>query len=757
MKTVDEIVSAMSLDEKIALIAGKNFWQMEGVPSAGLKPVMLTDGPHGLRKQAAAADHLGLNESVPSTCFPPACLMASSWDAEVTGNVGKAMGEECVAEEVSIILGPGVNIKRSPLCGRNFEYYSEDPYLAGKLAAGLIRGVESKGIGTSLKHFAANNQERFRLAGNSVVDERALREIYLKPFEIAVREGKPSTVMCSYNRINNVYSAVNRWLLTDVLREEWGFDGFVMTDWGAMSDRVEAVKAGLDLEMPGPAKENAAKVRAAIENGSLSMDDLDTCVRRLVSFILKAEKVEKKAYSIDAHHKIARDAAASSFVLLENDGTLPLKKDGSYALIGSLAEHIRYQGAGSSKINPNRLDTIRDFFPHCSYAEGYDPVTGETSDIMIADAVAACSGKTAAIVVIGLSDSYESEGFDRTSMDLPQGHVKLVGALLDKGIPVIAVLLSGAPVTLPFRHRVNAMLLCYLGGEALGSALESVLTGRMNPSGKLPETFPVRLEDNPSYGNFASDDRNVLYKESIFVGYRWYDYKNLPVAYEFGYGLSYTDFEYSRLSISSDAVSFTVKNTGECAGDEVVQLYTGLPSSRIVRPVRELRGFEKIHLEAGEEKQVVLPLNRDCFTYYDVVTKSFEVEEGEYEISIGASSRDLRLKGLLHVDGTREPHVRGNIADFASLFDGSLPLIEETGCIDMNTTVADALKTPGGKEVLGPVARMMDETYSGDDTVSRMMKAMVYEMPIRGLWMSQVENFSVDDTLKRINDINSRK
>ena len=756
MKSADEIVKNMTTDEKIALIAGKNFWHMEGVPSAGLMPIMLTDGPHGLRKQAAASDHLGLNESVPSTCFPPACLMASSWDDNVTRSVGEAMGEECVAEEVSIILGPGVNIKRSPLCGRNFEYYSEDPYLAGKLSAGLIRGIESKGIGTSLKHFAANNQERFRLAGNSVVDERALREIYLRPFEIAVKEGKPSTVMCSYNRINNVYSAVNKWLLTDVLRDEWGFDGFVMTDWGAMSDRVEAIMAGLDLEMPGPAEENAAKVKAALEDGSLTMDDLDTCVRRLVSFILKAGKVGKKAYSADAHHQIARDAAASSFVLLENDGILPLKKEGDYALVGSLAEHIRYQGAGSSKINANRLDTIRDFFPHCSYAEGYDPVTGETSDRMIEDSVAVCRGKTAAIVVIGLPDSYESEGFDRTSMDLPQGHLKLVNALLDAGIPVIAVLLCGSPVTLPFRNRINAMLLCYLGGQALGSAVHDVLTGEINPSGKLPETFPLRLEDNPSYGNFASDDRNVLYKESIFVGYRWYDYKNLPVAYEFGYGLSYTDFEYSCLSISADAVSFIVKNTGCCAGDETVQLYIGLPSSRIVRPVRELRRFEKIHLKAGEEKEVVLPLSRDCFTYYDVVTKSFEVEEGEYEIAIGSSSRDLRLKGLLHVDGIQEPHMRGNIDDFPSLFDGRLPLIEETGWVDMNTTVADALKTPGGKEVLTPVARAMDEMYGGEDDVSRMMKAMVYEMPIRSLWMSQIESFSVDDVVKRINEINGR-
>ncbi len=754
MKTVDEIVKNMTLDEKIALISGMDAWHMEGVPSAGLKPVMVTDGPHGLRKQTGGSDNLGQSPSVPATCFPPACLMASSWDPCVTETVGQAMGEECIAEDVAVILGPGVNIKRSPLCGRNFEYYSEDPFLAGKMAAGLIKGVESKGIGTSLKHFAANSQESFRLAGNSVVDMRALREIYLRQFEIAVREGRPSTLMCSYNRVNNVYSAVNKWLLTDVLRNEWGFDGFVMTDWGAMSDKPASVKAGLDLEMPGPAEENAAEVRNALESGNLSLEDIDKCVKRLVRFLLKAQETEKKPYSVSAHHEIARNAASSSFVLLENDGILPLEKGGKYALIGAMAEHIRYQGSGSSRINPTMLDDIRSFFPGCDYAMGYDPVTGETSDELLSESIRCAEGKDAAIVVVGLPDSYEAEGFDRLSMDLPAGHVRLVNSLLEKGVKVIVLILAGAPVLLPFRKDVSAMMMCYLGGQALGGAVHDVLTGKINPSGKLPETFPLRLEDNPSWGNFAGEDRNSLYRESIFVGYRWYDWKKLPVAYEFGYGKSYTTFEYSGLSVSVNGAEFTIRNTGTKDGSEIAQLYISLPDSRIPRAVRELKGFVKTVLKAGEEKKVFIPLSRDSFTYFNVKTDCFDVEDGDYVISIGASSRDIRLEGTVHIDGNKEPYARGDINDFESLFEGKLPLIEDGGQVDKNTTLADALKTEGGRQVLGYAAGIIEKSYSGDDNLSLRFRQLSYELPLRGLWMSPVPPFSVKETVEKINKVN---
>ena len=746
MKSVDEMVEQMSLDEKLALIAGKDAWHISGVPSAGLSPVMITDGPHGLRKQMEGSDNLGQQESVPATCYPPACLMASSWDEEVPYMVGQALGEECIAEDVAVVLGPGVNTKRSPLCGRCFEYYSEDPYLSGKMGASFIRGVERTGIGTSLKHFAANSQERMRMSGNSVVDERALREIYLKEFEIAVKEGHPSTVMCSYNRVDGIYSSVNRWLLTDVLRDEWGFDGLVMSDWGAMSERVDAIRAGLDLEMPGPAEENAEKVRAAIEDGTLSMADLDMCVKRIVSLLLKASGVVKRPYDKDAHHDVARRAASSSFVLLENNGRLPLEKDGRYALIGSLADRIRYQGAGSSRINPTRLDTIRDALSMFDYAEGYDPVTGETSDQLIAEAIETGRDKDASIVVVGLPDSYEAEGFDRRDMDLPNGQLRLVDALLDAGCHVVVLVLAGAPVILPFSRRVDALLMCYLGGQALGSAVSDILTGRVNPSGKLAETFPLRLEDTPSYGNFSTDE--------LFVGYRYYDRKAMPVAYEFGYGRSYTTFAYSDLEVHADHVAFTLENTGSFDGSEIAQLYVGLPDSRIPRALRELRGFRKVFLRAGEKRRVSIPLTRDSFTYYDVVDKAFLVEEGEYEIGIGASSRDIRMKGGLHVNGTTTPHVRGDIDDFESLFDGPLPLVRKTGKVDMDTMLKDALKTPGGRTVLGPVADAIDRDFPSDSEHDRAFRQMCYELPIRGLWMAVPGGVKVEESVGRINEIN---
>ncbi len=747
---VQEIVSRMSLDEKLRLIAGKDYWHMEGVESAGLPPVMLTDGPHGLRKQAEAADHLGINKSVPSTCFPPACLMASSWDESVAESVGEAIAEECIGEGVSIVLGPGVNIKRSPLCGRNFEYYSEDPLLAGKMGAAFIRGAEKLGIGTSLKHFAANNQEKARMISNSVVDERALREIYLRPFEIAVKEAEPATVMCSYNMINGVYSAENRWLLTDVLRKEWGFGGFVMTDWGAMTDRVKAVKAGLDLEMPGPAPHNAEEVRKAIENGTLAMEELDECVSRLVSFILRAVKVQQRPYSIPLHHETARKAAASSLVLLENHSALPLSADGKYAVIGSLAEHIRYQGAGSSKINPHKVDNILSALDEAGvsyeYAPGYSSATGESSSELIEEALKAAEGKDAVILVLGLPDSYESEGFDRTHMNLPEGELEAASALIASGAKVIALVMAGAPVLLPFRKEVSALLFCYLGGEAAGSAVADVLTGRVNPSGKLAETFPVSENDIPCRECFATSERNVEYRESIFVGYRYYDWAGKEVAYPFGYGLSYTTFSLSGLAVSADSVHHTaevsvrVRNTGKRSGSEVVQIYTGMTSSRIMRPLRELAAFRKIHLDAGEEQVITFSLGERCFSYYDTETGKFEVESGEYMIYAGVSSRDLLSGVPVVMEGTDSPSgavtERGVFPDFEKLFSGPLPLIRDDGSINANTPLSQALESERGRRVLGPLVSALEQALEaqGDDS-ARMMLSMLYDMPLRAVWM----------------------
>ena len=752
MKDVESIVKGMSRQEKIALVSGSDAWHIAGIPSAGIKPSLVSDGPHGLRIQTEEVDN---RSAIRSTCFPPACLMACSWDEETVEKTGRSLGQECVEENVAILLGPGANIKRSPLCGRNFEYYSEDPYLSGKLAAAMIRGIESTGTGACLKHYAGNSQERFRLSGNSVIDMRALREIYLKQFEIAVAEGRPASVMASYNRVNGVYSAENSWLINEVLRKEWGFDGIVMTDWGAMNDKVASLKAGVDLEMPGPARINAQKVSRALENGNLTMDELDECVTRIVSFLVRHEEAGRGKSGHKDSHEAAVQAAAGSFVLLENDGILPLKQGRSYALIGAMAEKIRYQGAGSSLVSPIALDDIRSAFSTLDYAPGYDADSGDTSADLIEEAVRCADAKDAALVVLGLPDSYEAEGFDRRRLDLPSGQIELVNALIERSIPVIVILLAGSPVLLPFRKRVNAMLMCYLGGEALGSALRLVLEGQVSPSGKLAETFPLSLEDTPCHDTFASDSLDVLYKESIFTGYRYYDRMRLPVAYEFGYGLSYTSFSYSDLKVTSDSVSFTLSNIGAVGGSEICQLYIGLPQSRIPRPVRELRGFRKVFLESGGKKTVTIPLSRDSFTYFDVRKDCFDVEEGDYEICIAASSRDIRLRRMLHVDGNREPFARF-IIPFESLFSGTVPVIRKSGRTDVNTTLARALETEGGREVLSPYAKAVDESYAGDDEMSANMRQLNYELPIRGLWMSPVPLPDPDDAVRRINEINDR-
>ena len=763
------IVEKMRLDEKLKLLAGKDFWHMEAVTGISPDPAMLTDGPHGLRKQAVSSDHVGLNDSVPATCFPPACLMASSWNEELIEEVGHAIGEECIQENVAVILGPGTNIKRSPLCGRNFEYYSEDPLLAGKAAASFIRGVEKTGIGTSLKHFAANNQEKFRMAGNSIADERTLREIYLRPFEIAVKEGHPSTVMCSYNMINGVYSAENKWLLTDVLRNEWGFDGFVMTDWGAMTDRVKAILAGLDLEMPGPAPASEEKLRSALENGDLSVEDIDRCVIRLVSFLLDHCGMETPPYNQEGHHDLARKAAADSFVLLENSGVLPLNKTKRYALIGSFSEYPRYQGSGSSKINPNRLDTLLEALSEADiqleYAPGYDHATGDTDDDMIAEALSVSEGKDAAIVVAGLPDSYESEGFDRTHMDLPAGNIRLIESLLAKGVHVIVIVMAGAPVIMPFRNRVDALLFSYLGGEAAGSALADVLTGAVSPSGHLAETFPLSLEDTPCYGFFSTEDRNVEYREGIMAGYRYYDWTGKDVAYPFGFGLSYTTFELGNLQLEADAenhaavVSVDIANTGSCDGSEVVQVYVGMKDSRIMRPLCSLAGFAKVFVERNRKRTVRIRLDERCFSYYDTSSSSWKVEDGEYTIYVGTSSRDLPLSVNLSLRGTRNPAAAaaslGTFPPFSSLFRGPVPRRQEDGTVADDTPVSEILKTKGGKEILGPVISAIQAGYEGkNDDLSVMQAAMLMDMPVRCLTAFSNPPVRSGDLISRINEIN---
>ncbi len=662
-----ELVAQMTLEEKASLCSGLDTWRLKAVSRLGLPSVMVSDGPHGLRKQYDKADHLGLNKSIPSVCFPTASATACSFDRGLLYEIGAAMGEECLQENVSVLLGPGVNIKRSPLCGRNFEYFSEDPFLTGELASALINGVQSTGVGTSLKHYAANNQETRRMTVDSVVDERALREIYLAAFETAVKKAQPWTVMCSYNRIGGEYAADSKRLLSDILRGEWGFDGLVVTDWGACNDRVQGIRAGCDLEMPSSLGYHDQKIVEAVKSGALDEAALDTAVERIVRLILDAQEHQKEGYSYDenAHHALARSAAAQSCVLLKNENdALPLKKGQSLAVIGCFAKAPRYQGAGSSHINPTRLDcafdALRASGVSFDYADGYDLSHPDSIDeTLLEEARAAARGKDIALVFAGLPPAYESEGFDRGKLDLPESHNRLIEAVCEENPNTVVVLQLGAPVVMPWASRAKAILLAYLGGQAGGSGVTDVLLGSVNPCGKLAETFPLALCDTPSFLSFPGGQRTVEYRESIYVGYRYYDAANKEVAYPFGHGLSYTTFAYSALTLSAFRYKaggalearFTVTNTGPVRGAETPQLYVRKADSKIFRAPRELRGFEKVLLEPNESKTVTIPLDERSFSYYNAEEGCFAIEGGAYTVEIGASSRDIRLLAQLEVEG----------------------------------------------------------------------------------------------------------
>lgn len=656
----------LTLEEKASLTSGADFWTTKAVERAGVPAMMLTDGPHGLRKQAGASDHLGLNESVPATCFPPAVALGSSWDAELAERVGEALGVESVIEDVAVILGPGINIKRSPLCGRNFEYFSEDPIVSGVMGAGLVRGIQSKGAGSSLKHFAANNQETDRLRSSSDVDPRPLREIYLRGFERVVKDAQPWTVMCSYNRLNGVYTSEDPWLLTTLLRDEWGFEGLVVSDWGAINDRVVGLPAGLDLEMPSSRGRTDAELVAAVRDGSLDEEYLDIAAGRILDLIRKVRARAAIAGPLDAaaHHTLAREAAGRSIVLLRNEGgLLPLSPARQVAVIGAFAANPRFQGAGSSQINPTRLDSALDGIravagDSVSYSAGFPLGSADTADpVALRDeAVAAASAAEVAVLFLGVPAEEESEGFDRTHIDLPSAQLDLVDAVLAVNPNVVVVLSNGGVVALPFADRVPAILEGWLLGQAGGSATADVLYGAVNPSGKLTETIPLRLEDNPSYGNFPGELGHVRYGEGILVGYRWYDAKKLEVAFPFGHGLSYTTFGYgdatASLTASGDViVTVPVTNTGSVAGREVVQVYTSLADSVVQRAPRELKGFAVVALEPDETTTVEVTLRRSELAYWDVRVDGWVVEGGEYVVEVGASSRDLRSRTSVLIEG----------------------------------------------------------------------------------------------------------
>lgn len=664
---IEAIVAQMTLEEKASLCSGGDFWHTKAIERLGVPAMMVSDGPHGLRKQKDEGDHLGVNDSIVAVCYPAGCASAASFDRELLSEMGQAIGEACQAEGIGVILGPAVNIKRSPLCGRNFEYYSEDPYAAGEIAASYIKGVQSKHVGTSIKHFMANSQETRRMSSDSKMDERTMREIYMPAFETAVKEAKPWTVMCSYNRINGTYAAENKMLLTDVLRDEWGFDGFVVSDWGAVNDRVAGVKAGLDLEMPPSCGVNDKLIEKAVKDGSLDEAVLDKTVIRILEIVYRymENRDENAVFDRQAQHEFSRKVAEESLVLLKNEGILPLKKEQKIAFIGQYAEKPRYQGGGSSHINSFKVTGAWEAakgLPNVTYAKGYDDAEDVVDEALVAEAVAAAEEAEVAVIFAGLPDAFESEGYDRTHMQMPESQNHLIEEVAKVQPNVVVVLHNGSPVEMPWLPRVKGVLEAYLGGEAVGEAEYRILFGEVNPSGKLAETFPIKLEDNPSYLYYIGEEDEVEYREGVFVGYRYYDKKKMDVLFPFGYGLSYTEFTYSNLKLDKKSmkdtetltVSVDITNTGKVKGKEVVQLYVGDRESTAIRPVKELRGFEKIELAPGETRTVTFTLKARDFAYYNVQIKDFYVEGGEFNICVGSSSRDIRLEDTVCVEATRK-------------------------------------------------------------------------------------------------------
>ena len=657
-----DLISQMTLEEKASLCSGKDFWHLKSIERLGIPEIMVCDGPHGLRKQNAENKKVGIGNSYPATCFPTAVTTACSWDRDLIYKMGQALAEECLQHGVSVLLGPGVNMKRSPLCGRNFEYFSEDPELAGEIGAAFIAGVQSMGVGTSLKHFAGNSQEMKRMTSNSIIDERALREIYLRAFEKAVKKSQPWTVMNAYNLLNGTYCSENDWLQNKVLRDEWGFEGAVVSDWGAVNDRVAGLNAGNDLEMPSSGGVNDAKIVEAVKCGVIDENTLDERVDKLVDIILKGKANKKPGYKYDvkAHNLLARQIAEQSMVLLKNeDNILPLKRvEGEYvAVIGSFVDNPRYQGAGSSIINPTMIDSGRRAFNNSpisvKFADGYDRSgKRKNEDAYITEACNLAKNASKAVVFIGLTDDYESEGFDRSTMKLPEGHNRLVKAVSRVNDNVIVVLEGGSPVEMPWADDVKAIVNAYLGGQSVSPAIVDVLTGKANPCGKLAETYPICLKDTPTSFRYPDSKEDVQYRESIFIGYRYYDKTEKDVRFPFGFGLSYTSFEYSDIKLrkknltkgEGTKVTFTVKNTGDVAGAEIAQVYVAKPDSKIFRAPKELKGFVKVYLEPGESKKITVELDDRAFAFWNTATEDWCVESGEYKILVGSSSRDIRLE-----------------------------------------------------------------------------------------------------------------
>ncbi|MCF2569344.1 glycoside hydrolase family 3 C-terminal domain-containing protein [Mediterraneibacter glycyrrhizinilyticus] len=735
---IREFISQMTLEEKAGLCSGADFWHTKGVERLGIPSVMVSDGPHGLRKQEDASDHLGINESIRAVCFPAGCATASSFDRNLLRELGEIIGEECQAENISTILGPAMNIKRSPLCGRNFEYYSEDPLVSSEMAGALIHGVQSKNVGTSPKHFMANNQEYHRMTSSSEMDERTMREIYLAAFEGAVKKEKPWTIMNAYNKLNGTYLCENQEMLTDVLRDEWKFDGYVMTDWGAMNDRVKALKAGCNLEMPASGGVTDEEIAAAVKDGILSEKILDQRCEEYLNIIFRYEENRNRTavFDLEKDHEAARRIEEECIVLLKNENDiLPLSTERRVAFIGKYAEAPRYQGGGSSHINSfkveSALDAVRTFdytkAEKVVYAQGYDDAEDRIDEKLLEEAVETAKNANAAVIFAGLPDSFESEGYDRKHMRMPECQNALIRAVAAIQPNTIVVLHNGAPVEMPWIHDVKAVLEAYLGGQAVGGAVVNVLYGKTNPSGHLAETFPLRVQDTPCYLNYGGEHDRSVYSEGVFVGYRYYASKEMEVLFPFGHGLSYTTFSYSNLRTDKEQikesgllhVSVDVTNAGKCAGKEVVQLYVAPKGSTVIRPVRELRAFGKISLEPGETKTMTFCLDRRAFAYWSMEIHNWYVESGEYELQIGKNAQDIVLSCPVYVE--------------------SETVIPKE--YTLNSTLGEIMADPKGKAILEQgMAEMMDmgtrqteeQTQQGDEAISsEMMEAMMEGMPLR--------------------------
>ena len=752
----EEMIKKMTLEEKAAFLSGKGEWQTWDFERLGIPSMYCSDGPHGIRKQAGAGDHLGLNPSLPATCFPTAATMANSWDPALGEEIGRALGEEARVQDVHVGLGPGLNTKRSPLCGRNFEYFSEDPYLAGKMAAGYVRGIQSKGRYACPKHFAVNSQELRRMAMNAVVDERTLREIYLTGFEIAVKEGGAKALMTSYNQVNGTYSNENTHLLKDILREEWGYEGIVITDWGGSNDHVKGVAAGSDLEMPTPGMDSARQIVKAVQENRIPEEAVDACVDRLLDAVLTLTgRQEEKPSEFDkeAHHALAKKAAAQSAVLLKNqEDILPLKPGTHVALIGDFAFEPRYQGAGSSMVNTIKLDKMSELIGGydltvVGMARGYKR-DGEVDTVLEKEAVDLAQSVDVVLYCFGLDELSESEGVDRTHMRIPQNQITLLEAMARVNENIVGILSAGAVVEMPWHTSLKALLHGYLYGQAGAGAMLDIITGKVNPSGRLNETYPVRYEDTPAFKYFPSEERNSEYREALYVGYRYYDTAKVRVLYPFGFGLSYTEFQYRDLTVNPEGAEFTLTNTGNRDGAEVAQLYIGMKDGKVFRPAKELKGFQKVFLKAGESRRVHIPFDDKTFRYWNVRTDQWETEGGTYTIMIGASCLDIRLRTETEIEGTTDTYpyytnrmpsyysgLIGQVEDqeFQELLGYPIPSGKWNGDLTVNDAICQMYyaKSPAARFVYKKLTQMKKKSEDAGKPDLNIL--FIYNMPFRAI------------------------